>query len=95
MEKHGCLDSKKLLDYFFNDYGYAIHIDKLEAAENDDLKSYIKIADNEPATRAPESYLRCRNINSKDQELYILISVEPIYLVDILNEKKTIEFRKK
>ena len=81
-----CLTRKDLVDYGKGKYLYALHLSNLEVFNNSkDLSDFgIKIA--------PQNMRKC--FDDKGNE-YILISVHPEHLVNILEGKKTIEVRKK
>ena len=99
--KYSCLDNDDICEYL-KDYdgetilksGYAIHIKNLnvfdEPREVNKLWQFKRY--NTHIKNAPQNMMECYDI---DGEYKILISIKPESLCKILNEKKTIEVRKK
>lgn len=81
-----CLSVDQIDDYLNGKIGYALHISNLE--EFDVPKKLIDFG----VKTAPQNMRKC--FDDKGNE-YILISVHPEHLVNILKGKKTIEVRKK
>lgn len=98
--KRSCLKTEELSDYLYNQdkdsKGYALHIsninvfDKPLSIEKDYI--YKNYFDNSLLTKAPQNMC---NVYDRFGNKYILISVQPQHLVNILNGKKTIEVRRK
>ncbi len=81
-----CLTRKDLVDYGKGKYLYALHLSNLEVFNNSkDLSDF-------GVKTAPQNMRKC--FDDKGNE-YILISIRPEHLKNILNGKKTIEVRKK
>jgi len=101
--KKSCLNWEQLNSYL-NDYdsqkfegGYAIHIKNLHIFDEPrDLSEFTTFTDfGKPITKAPQNMCNVCDDLEHNCERYILISIRPEYLVDILNGNKTIEIRKK
>ena len=101
-----CLTSDELFDYLGEDNeGYAIHIKNLHIFdEPKELSNYFTRAKKmntlygsswvcESIDKAPQNMMYAQDENQNKQ--YILISIQPQWLVKILNGEKTIEVRKK
>ena len=81
-----CLTRKDLVDYGKGKYLYALHLSNLEVFNNSkDLSDF-------GVKTAPQNMRKC--FDNKGNE-YVLISIRPEHLANILNGKKTIEVRKK
>lgn len=81
------LNQHEILDYLDFNYGYALHLENIKIyTEARNIKRYYEI------TNAPPNMMKCYDYFGKE---YILISIRPEHLVNILNGKKTIEVRKK
>ena len=78
------------------DYGYAIHIKNLKIYDKPkELSNYYHRGyPYTPIKKAPQNMMRCDNLKNIF-ETYIVISIRPDWLYQILNGKKTIEVRKK
>ena len=89
LESESCMDREELQDYH-----YALHIKNLhifdEPREVNKLWQFKRY--NTHIKNAPQNMMGCYDING---EYKILISIKPESLCKILNEKKTIEVRKK
>ena len=81
-----CLSVDQIDDYLNGKIGYALHLSNLE--EFDVPKKLIDFG----VKKAPQNMMKC--FDNKGNE-YVLISIRPNYLANILNGKKTIEVRKK
>lgn len=81
-----CLTRKDLVDYGKGKYLYALHLSNLEVFNNPkDLSDF-------GVKTAPQNIRKVFDDNGNE---YVLISIRPNYLANILNGKKTIEVRKK
>ena len=106
-----CLNDNQLEDYLGYHNGYAIHIKNLNIfIEPRELSDYCRYI-GEPITKAPQNMMHAlkvrnwsrryvedgyvREVRENKVTDYILISIRPEYLVEILNGFKTIEVRKK
>ena len=99
-----CLTTLELCKYIGSnpnwtkgDYGYAIHIKNLHIFDKPrELSEYSKLTGDyfQPLDKAPQNMMRCDNLKNIF-ETYIVISIRPDWLYQILNGKKTIEVRKK
>lgn len=81
-----CLFAYQLYDYLDGKLGYNIHLSNVEVFDVPKELSDFGVK------TAPQNMRKC--FDDKGNE-YILISVHPEHLVNILNGKKTIEVRKK
>lgn len=81
-----CLSVDQIDDYLNGKIGYALHLCNLEVFDNPKKLSDFGVE------KAPQNMRKC--FDDKGNE-YILISVHPEHLVNILKGKKTIEVRKK
>lgn len=81
-----CLSVNQIDDYLNGKIGYALHISNLE--EFDFQKRLIDFG----VKKAPQNMMKV--FDDKENE-YVLISIRPEHLANILNGKKTIEVRKK
>lgn len=81
-----CLTQEQISKYLKNDVGYALHLCNLEVFDNP--KKLIDFG----VKKAPQNMMKC--FDDKGNE-YVLISIHPEHLKNILNGKKTIEVRKK
>lgn len=85
-ETNTCLTPEQISKYLKNDIGYALHLSDLEVFNNPkDLSDF-------GVRKAPQNMMKC--FDDKGNE-YILISICPEHLKNILNGEKTIEIRKK
>lgn len=99
LHKKSCLDDWHLVHYFGvkdnQPVGYALHLsnvkvfDKPLSFQTDYIYKHYK--SNELITKAPQNMC---NVYDRFGNHYILISIQPQHLVNILNGKKTIEIRK-
>ena len=81
-----CLTRQQLIDYGKGEWLSALHLCNLEVFDNPKKLSDFGVE------KAPQNMRKC--FDDKGNE-YILISVHPEHLVNILKGKKTIEVRKK
>lgn len=81
-----CLFAYQLYDYLDGKLGYNIHLSNVEVFDVPKELSDFGVK------TAPQNMMKC--FDDKGNE-YILISVRPEHLKNILNGKKTIEVRKK
>ncbi len=81
-----CLSVDQIDDYLNGKIGYALHLCNLEVFDNP--KKLIDFG----VKKAPQNMMKCFDDNGNE---YVLISIRPNYLANILNGKKTIEVRKK
>lgn len=81
-----CLTRQQLIDYGKGEWLSALHLSNLETFDNPKELSDFGVK------TAPQNMMKC--FDDKGNE-YILISVRPEHLKNILNGKKTIEVRKK
>ena len=81
-----CLSVDQIDDYLNGKIGYALHLCNLEVFDNPKKLSDFGVK------TAPQNMRKC--FDDKGNE-YILISVHPEHLVNILKGKKKIEVRKK
>lgn len=81
-----CLTRQQLIDYGKGEWLSALHLSNLETFDNPKKLSGFGVK------TAPQNMRKC--FDDKGNE-YILISVHPEHLVNILKGKKTIEVRKK
>lgn len=81
-----CLSVDQIDDYLKGKIGYALYLSNLEVFD------YPKKLSDFGVEKAPQNMMKC--FDDKGNE-YILISIRPEHLVNILNGKKTIEVRKK
>ena len=81
-----CLTRQQLIDYGKGEWLNALHLCNLEVFDNPKKLSDFGVE------KAPQNMRKC--FDDKGNE-YILISVHPEHLVNILKGKKTIEVRKK
>lgn len=81
-----CLFRKDLVDYGQGKFLYALYLSNLEAFDNPkELRDY-------GVKKAPQNMMKV--FDDKGNE-YVLISIRPEHLANILNGKKTIEVRKR
>lgn len=81
-----CLTRQQLIDYGKGEWLSALHLSNLETFDNPkELRDY-------GVKKAPQNMMKV--FDDKGNE-YVLISVRPEHLVNILKGKKTIEIRKK
>lgn len=85
-EINTCLTQEQISKYLKNDVGYALHLSNLEEFDVPKELSYFGVK------TAPQNMMKC--FDDKGNE-YILISIRPNHLANILNGKKKIEVRKK
>lgn len=81
-----CLTRQQLIDYGKGKWLNALHLSNLEVFDNPKKLSDFGVK------KAPQNMMKC--FDDKGNE-YILISIRPDHLKNILNGKKTIEVRKK
>ena len=81
-----CLTRQQLIDYGKGEWLSALHLSNLETFDNPKELSDFGVK------TAPQNMRKC--FDDKGNE-YILISIRPEHLKNILNGKKTIEVRKK
>ena len=81
-----CLTRKDLVDYGKGKYLYALHLSNLEVFDNPKELRYYGVK------KAPQNMMKV--FDDKGNE-YVLISIRPEHLANILNGKKTIEVRKR
>lgn len=94
-----CLEGYQLGNYLGylseNEYGYALHLSNLKIFDKPlSFKKdciYKKTNGNEIHTKAPQNMC---NVYDRFGNHYVLISIQPQHLVNILKGKKTIEVRK-
>lgn len=90
--KKSCLQKHELSNYLGFENGFAIHIKNLKIFdEPKELSEYGMDFPISPIVKAPQNMMYANGIG----ERYILISIRPEHLVNILNGNKTIEIRKK
>lgn len=99
-----CLTDKELEKYLQEDIGYALHLTNLKVFDKPKELSEYYLFDPEhyifkDIKKAPQNM--CRVVKQPElmwatpKEQYILISIQPQHLCNILNGKKTIEVRRK
>ena len=81
-----CLFAYQLYDYLNGKIGYALHLCNLEVFDNP--KKLIDFG----VKKAPQNMMKVFDYKGNE---YVLISIRPEHLKNILNGKKTIEVRKK
>lgn len=81
-----CLTRQQLIDYGKGEWLSALYLSNIEEFDNPKELRYYGVK------KAPQNMMKC--FDDKGNE-YILISVRPEHLKNILNGKKTIEVRKK
>lgn len=81
-----CLSVDQIDDYLNGKIGYALHLCNLEVFDNP--KKLIDFG----VKKAPQNMMKVFDYKGNE---YILISIRPEHLANILNGKKTIEVRKK
>lgn len=86
IEEKACLDFEQLYDYIGYDTAYALHLENVKVFDKPKLLSEYSVI------KAPQNMQYCYD---KQGNKYVLISIRPEHLVNILNGKKTIEVRKK
>lgn len=89
--KGSCLSLMNLHHYLGTKKGYALHLSNLKIFDRPyNLNEWFNEEEKE-LTKAPQNMCYCYHwLGDK----YILISIQPQHLVNILNGKKTIEIRK-
>lgn len=91
-----CLDHYKLHDYLKGNNGYALHLTNLKVFDKplsfDKDYIYKDYKTNATLTKAPQNMC---NVYDRFGNKYVLISIQPQHLCNILNGKKTIEVRRK
>lgn len=102
LENASCLDRTEIENYLRGNNGYAIHIKNLKIFdEPKELSYYYRYCPCsynplQPIKVAPQNMMYAYNFKDYDEKPeYILISIRPEHLVNILNGNKTIEIRKK
>ena len=90
-----CLEGYQLGNYlgylYENEYGYALHLSNVKVLDKPyDLNEWFN-KNEKPLVKAPQNMCHCYHWLGDE---YILISIQPQHLVNILNGKKTIEIRK-
>lgn len=103
--KQSCLNADELYKYLEKNNGYALHLSNLkvfdEPKELSEFKTKQTCCKNSfghlvyeyyPIKKAPQNMMKC--FDKKGNE-YILLSIKPQHLYNILNGDKTIEVRKK
>ena len=104
LERKSCLTTEQLKKYLWkNDKGYAIHIKNLKVFdEPHELHKTFEIGDVNISLpyKAPQNMQKCWAFEIMNGIVipvsdYALISIQPQWLVKILNGEKTIEVRKK
>lgn len=85
-ETNTCLTQEQISKYLKNDVGYALHLSSVEVFDVPKELSDFGVK------TAPRNMMKC--FDDKGNE-YVLISIRPELLKNILNGKKTIEVRKK
>ena len=98
-----CLTDKELEKYLQEDIGYALHLTNLKVFDEPKELSEYYLFDPDycilkEIKKAPQNM--CRVVESRGlievpSNEYILISIQPQHLCNILNGKKTIEVRRK
>lgn len=86
IEEKACLEFEQLYDYIGYDMAYTLHLVNVKAFD------IPKKIDEYSITKAPQNMCYCYD---KDGNEYVLLSIRPEHLVNILYGKKTIEVRKK
>ena len=93
--KSSCLSLMNLHHYLGTKNGYALHLSNVEVFDKplSIEKDYIykNYFDNSLLTKAPQNMC---SVYDRFGNKYILISIQPQHLVNVLNGKKTIEVRK-
>lgn len=94
--KKAQLNLKDMQDYLFEDCGYALHLTNLKVFDRplsfDKDYIYKDYKTNAILTKAPQNMC---NVYDRFGNKYVLISIQPQHLCNILNGKKTIEVRRK
>lgn len=86
IEEKACLEFEQLYDYIGYDMAYALYL------ENVKIFDKPKKLDEYSIIKAPQNMCYCYDKNGNK---YVLLSIRPEHLVNILYGKKTIEVRKK
>lgn len=91
-----CLTDKEIEKYLQEDIGYALHLTNLKVFDKplsfDKDYIYKDYKTNATLTKAPQNMC---NVYDRFGNKYVLISIQPQHLCNILNGKKTIEVRRK
>ena len=91
-----CLTDKELEKYLQENIGYALHLTNLKVFDRplsfDKDYIYKDYKTNATLTKAPQNMC---NVYDRFGNKYVLISIQPQHLCNILNGKKTIEVRRK
>lgn len=107
LTKESHLTISEMASYFWNKLdsdtcGYAIHIKNLhifdkprELKDYKVVKTYKNGCSRTTLEKAPQNMMKVKEFKDATVKDYILISIRPEHLVNILNGKKTIEIRKK
>lgn len=86
-----CLSIKDMRNYLGTKKGYALHLSNVKVLDKPyDLNEWFN-KNEKPLVKAPQNMCHCYHWLGDE---YILISIQPQHLVNILNGKKTIEIRK-
>lgn len=95
VEKETCLKCNEISNYLNKGRGYFLHLSNVKVFDKplsfDKDYIYKDYKTNSVLTKAPQNMC---NVYDRFGNKYILISVQPQHLVNILNGKKTIEIRK-